>query len=291
MRDRPARAVRPVDAAESQVGVAEISLAADRAVDDVCRAATGRSVGGRVVVRTDDHVGRAVGVHVASVRDRPAGLVARRLAGQRSGRLRPEVDGAKQPLAGDEIGRSGAVVSEGCADGDPVGTVESAGVRDRPAGPVARRLARQRHVRVGETHPVGHRVAAVDDVGRPGVAGSAVVARCAHDHVCVAVVVHVTRVRHVVAGAVRGRRAGERHVGVGQRDRARIGRTEEDVGRSGVGPAGVVLRCADDEIVDPVTVHVARVRDRPARGVVFGRADVLRVGVREVRLAGETTGC
>ncbi len=242
--------------------------------------------------RTDDDVGGAVVVHVTGRGDVPSCTVSLVDAGQCESRVGERARRRQRPV-GDDVRR--ARVRRGPvrvrrADEEVVAAVavEVLRGRDRPARPVARRLAGE--FRVGGRRDgglAGRRV--VEDVRGAGVPAGVVVPGCADENAVADAVVGRADAGDVEPDEVVGVVAVEDVVrGRQRRLAAEVLAAVDDERRARVVPVRVVVRGADDEVGDAVPVHVRR-RDRlpgatVARVPVEGRVGVARV--QFVRLHG-----
>ena len=239
----------------------------DAAVVDV-RASRERA-GCGVVGRTDDHVGEAVLVHIAGTRDRCSEFVAGALSrqydiGDGIERRAAEVDvratgvGSARvvpPCAHDHVGERVPVHIAGARHGDPE-VVAARDARHREVGGgVRRRSAQEQECSPRLRRPAGVRT---------------------DDHVVEAVVIDVARAGHRVAEEIVRREPVERQVG----DVVGLGSAEEHVRATAAAPVRVVVRRADDDVVEPVAVDVARGPHRLAEPVARGLAREHDVGRR-----------
>ena len=305
---------RQVDALEAL----EDAVVDRRQIDDDARAHDAQDIGtGAGVdlerirgVEDDRVVARAADDDVVAARaiDRVVALAADQdLVGARAGQAvvaggAEEIDLVGEVAPEDDVAGAGAgaaAVVERRADNQVVEAVavDVARRRDGIAGMVVSDLGvdpeaadTQRDVIEVDRREAARR--AEHDIGGAAVEKArAVVVVSADDHIVEAVAVDVAGSRHREAGIIARRLTDDLEAAGARRNGAEVDRrqarsgAEQDIGRTGIGAAGVVVeRRRDDDVGETVAIDVASRGDRISRQVVGRLADELEAAgaVRDV---------
>src|SRR5215213_6701419 len=182
----------------------------------------------------------------------------------------------------DHVGRRRAVITPptvGAVDGADDEIVEAVAIDVPSSGKVIAALNREAGIaEIGYVDECGESATvAEDDVGSASVQAATVAERCGDDDVRISVAVEVTSVRNAearnISVAALDHEARARHE-KRQVDRAEGPIVSEDyIGRAGVVPAAVIVRRADDDVREAVTINVTSSRDADSQ-VIAGTCAV-----------------